>query len=183
MSAVILRQREAEPAAYPAAPTGLSTAAAALAPALVWQRLEAWIAYRWTERAVVWVIEGPGEFTPPLAPTEVDLAEVWSGADEWEEAELSASAAGGFWLPATGPYRFTARAGVGDSLEPPASVLEAYRRLAEYMAAPARAAGVTSEAVTVGGVTTRRSFSASWQANAIANCGAGDLLRPYRRAA
>ena len=46
--------------------SALSTAAAALDADMIWQRIEAYIAHRWTERDVTWIVEGPGEWHPPL---------------------------------------------------------------------------------------------------------------------
>ena len=64
----------------------------------------------------------------------------------------------------------------------PAAVDEAFRRLAEYMAAAKRGSpGTTRERVTAGSVTVDKSRSASWAAAAMANSGAGDLLRNFRR--
>ena len=34
---------------------------------MVWQRIESYVAYRWTPRAVTWIVEGCGEWYPPLA--------------------------------------------------------------------------------------------------------------------
>ncbi len=51
-----LKETEAIAAAYPATPAGLSTAAAALDPDVIWQRIESYIAHRWTARSVVWTV-------------------------------------------------------------------------------------------------------------------------------
>jgi len=185
MATVTLQQREALPASYPdlGSPSPLSPAAQALDPAEVWQRLEAYIAHRFTEREVVWVVEGPGEWHPPLRPAAITSTEVWSGADAWEEVGLPPAPLGGYFLPGTGPYRFVAEVGGGSPApEVPAALLGAFRRLAEYMAAPARTAGTTRESTSVGSLTVQRSYSASWQAEALLNSGAADLLRQYRRA-
>jgi len=179
MMATTIKQTEAAPAAYPLAPLGLSTAAAALARAVVWERIESYVAHRWAERDVEWVVEGPGEWHPRLAPATISTVEVWSAADAWETATLAASPLGGYCLPCTGPYRFTATVG-GDDV--PATVNEAYKRLAEYLAPKRGAAGATSERISVEGISSRQvDRSAAWMANAMANSGAGDLLRPYRK--
>ncbi len=34
----------------------------------VWQRIESYIAHRFTPRAVIWTVEGEGDWTPPLTP-------------------------------------------------------------------------------------------------------------------
>jgi hypothetical protein len=175
--ATTLKQEEAVPASYPEAPTGLSTEAAALDADFIWQRIEAYTTRRYTERAVVWVVEGCGEWLPPLAPAIISTTEVWSRAGLWETAYLAASPLGGFILPATGPYRFVASVGVGDM---PASVAEAYRRLAEYFAVVATNAvpGVRQDATEGIGSAT---YDAGAVAKAMERSGAGDLLRPYRR--
>lgn len=177
----IIQQTESLPDEYPTAPSGLSEAAAALV-VVAWQRIEPYIAYRWSPRAVSWIVEGPGEWYPPLKPATISTVEIWSGADEWESAALDASPLGGYWLPATGPYRFSATAGTSDA-DPPATVQEAVKRLAEYLAADPGAPGATSERVDIPGVINEEvSRVASWRARAMQNSGAADLLRTYRRA-
>lgn len=179
--AVTLKQTESVPESYPAIPDSpsiLSDAAAALDPAIVWQRIESYVARRWTARQVEWLVEGPGEFCPPLAPAEITMIEIWSGAHEWEMVDLVA-APFGYWLPASGPYRFTAT--VGSDSEAPAKVLEAFRRLAEYMATKPGAAGVSHEQISAGTVSRSTTRSSSWAAEAMQNSGAADLLRDIRR--
>lgn len=176
-----IKQTEATPSAYPDPPAGLSAAAATLNPAVVWQRLEHYCAFRWGERSVTWIVEGPGEWIPPLAPATVGTVEVWR--DEWEMAEVSASPSGGYVLPGCGPYRFVATVGTAAEDGAPAAVLEAWRRLAEYMIAKPGKPGATSERITAGSVGIAHNRSASWLAQAVENSGAGDLLRAYRRAA
>ncbi|MBM3655206.1 MAG: hypothetical protein FJX06_20865 [Alphaproteobacteria bacterium] len=177
--ATTLRQEEAAPPSYPAAPPGLSTEAMALDADVVWQRIESYIASRYTARNVTWTVEGCGEWLPPLTPATISTTEVWSRAGVWETAYLAASPLGGFILPATGPYRFMASVGGGNV---PAAIEEAYRRLAEYFAAVATNAspGVRQDATEgIGSVT----YDAGAVAKAMERSGAGDLLRPYRRAA
>lgn len=175
--ATTIQQIESEPAEYPDAPSGLSTAGAALASAIVWDRLESWCAHRWAERPVTWVVEGPGEWVPPLTPTTISTVKVWSRAGEWETVTLTASPLGGYCLPCSGPYQFTATVGAA---EVPPTVNEAYRRLAEYMAAKPGKPGATSESVTAGSISIASRRSESWLAGAMANSGAADLLRAYR---
>lgn len=177
MTATTIKQTEAVPSAYPAAPDGLSTAAAALDADMIWQRIESYVAHRWTSRAVVWTVEGCGEWQPPLTPATITTVEIWQGG-AWETVALPPSPMGGYCLPG-GTYRFTGTVGSGTV---PAAVNEAFRRLAEYMAAKQGAPGTTRERVTAGSVTVDKSRSASWAAQAMQNSGAGDLLRPYRRA-
>lgn len=177
MAATTLSQVEAAPDSYPAAPDTLTAAAAALPAAMVWQRIEAYIAHRWTARDVEWIVEGPGHWRPPLAPATVSTVEVWSSADEWEAVTLRPSPLGGYYLPATGPYRFAASVGGGDV---PENVTEAFRRLAEYMAAKPGKAGARSESIAAGSINISHSRSPSWLAQAMQNSGAGDLLRGLR---
>ncbi|MDX1240571.1 hypothetical protein GOL95_11025 [Sinorhizobium medicae] len=175
--ATTIKQQEAIPASYPATPSGLSTAAAALDPEMIWQRIEAYTAWRYTSRAVTWIVEGCGDWSPPLAPATIATVEVWR-ADAWESVALSPSPLGGYSLPG-GTYRFVGTVGNGDV---PAAVDEAFRRLAEYMAAAKKGSpGATRERVTAGSITVDKSRSASWAAQAMSNSGAGDLLRSYRR--
>ena len=69
--AVTIKQTEATPDAYADAPSGLSAAAAALSKDMIWARLEAYTAWRWSARGVVWIVEGPGEWVPPLKPATI----------------------------------------------------------------------------------------------------------------
>ena len=60
----IVEQIEAVPAAYPMAEPMLTPEAAAkiakVDGAVIWSRIEAYTAHRWTPREVVWIVEGPG---------------------------------------------------------------------------------------------------------------------------
>ncbi|MDP2376095.1 hypothetical protein [Reyranella sp.] len=175
-----ISQTEAIPATYPASPAGLSAAAAALSAPMLWQRLEGYVAHRWTSRAIVWVAEGPGDWQPPLKPATISTVERWTG-EAWEATtDLLPSALGGYQLPGCGPYRFTGTVGSGT---PPATVLEAFRRLAEYMATTDEKPGARSFSETVPDVYTGAvERSPAWMAQALVNSGAADLLRRYRRA-
>lgn len=178
MTATTIRQSEALPDEYPAAPAGLSVAAKALDRDLIWQRIEGYTAYRFTPRSVMWIVVGGGEWEPPLTPATVATSEFWTGG-AWETATPDPSPLGGFLLRGYGPYRFTGTVGGGDV---PAAILEAYRRLAEYMAAKPGTAGASSEFRTIPGVMTSKTIrSESWMALALQNSGAADLLRPYRK--
>ncbi|RWA76670.1 MAG: hypothetical protein EOQ28_03010 [Mesorhizobium sp.] len=182
MTATTIKQTESRPASYPLGPVGLTPAAEALDEEMIWQRIEAYVAYRWTERAVTWIVEGCGEWHPPLTPATIDTVELWQ-ADAWQAVTLSPSPLGGYCLPG-GTYRFTGSVGSTDS--PPIApeiVDEAFRRLAEFMAATLKGTpGLTAERVTAGSVTVEKTRSASWASEAMSNSGAGDLLRSYRRA-
>lgn len=180
--AVTLKQDEAVPASYPATPSGLSTAAAALSPVLIWQRIEAYIGVRWTARAVIWTAEGPGDWTPPLTPATFTAWEKWTGT-AWLAYTPDASPYGGYALAEEGPYRFTATVGSGTV---PVAVNEAFKRLAEYICNTMASApsGAHAYSLNLGGDLVR-SFdrNSDWLAMAIINSGAADLLRPYRRLA
>ncbi|MEO4043950.1 hypothetical protein AAFN47_20315 [Hoeflea sp. CAU 1731] len=175
-----IKQTEAIPDEYPdlGSPSPLSNAAQALDQEALWQRLESFVAYRWTERDVEWIVEGCGEWVPPLQPATISAVERWTSNNSWEAITPDASPRGGYCLPG-GTYRFTASVGGGTV---PAAVLEAFRRLAEYTAArPMSQAGIASESVTAGSVSISRRMSPSAIGEGMANSGAGDLLRRYRR--
>lgn len=178
MTATTIKQDEAIPASYPATPSGLSAAAAAILPAIIWQRIEAYTARRYAARAVTWVVEGAGDWAPPLAPATVSATEVWTG-QAWEAVTLNPSPLGGYVLPGCGPYRFTASVGGGTA---PAAVNEAYRRLAEYFASVSQLANAGVRQENVDGVGSIE-YDLAGVARAMERSGAGDLLRSYRRAA
>lgn len=174
----LVKQSEAIPASYPPRPSGLSDAADALDPATLWARIESYIAHRFTAREVVWTLEGCGDWSPPLTPATVTAVERWNG-EAWETYTLPAGPYG-YSAGAEGTYRVTADVGGGSVSAP---VLEAYRRLAEYIADGTDRAGASEYSVNMGG-TIMESYkrSATWAARAIELSGAADLLRPYRRA-
>lgn len=173
---ILLKQIETPPIAYKAV-TGLSTAAAALDAGVVWQRIENWIAYRWTKRPVTWIVEGCGLFVPPLA--DWSITGIDKAGQEWEEADLGYGVTG-IWLEGE-TYRVRAQVGSDDDL--PAPVAEAYRRLAEYMAeVDCMPAGVTRVSESVGQLTSSMTRAATSKAQALQMSGAADLLRPWRTA-
>lgn len=183
--AATLKQVEGNPTAWPAAPAGLSAKAAALDPVPIWRRLESFCAWRWGARSVTWTVEGPGVWTPPLAPAQLNTPQVWTG-DAWANTILPPSPLGGYELASEGPYLITATVGAGTV---PADVQEAFRRLAEYVAdagAPSMVngrAGASSASYEIGdGLKVSFDRSPAWLAKALHNSGAADLLRPYRRA-
>ncbi len=180
MNATTLQQAEGEPGEYPLTYPGidLSEAAQALDPGMIWARLESYIVWRYSPRAVEWVVEGPGTWSPPLKPATIDTVEKWDGA-AWQEVTLDPAPIG--YCLADGTYRITAIVGEEDA-EVPAVVVAAYQRLAEYMSAKVGKAGASSESVQAGSVTISHQRSASWMAKAIDNSGAADLLRQFRRA-
>jgi hypothetical protein len=175
----VIQQNETAPAAYPDSPAGVPASLTTPQLKSLWQRIEAYTAYRYTSRAVVWVVEGPDEWHAPLSPASISTVEVWSRADVWETATLTASPLGGYRLPCTGPYRFTGTVG-GGSPTVPEAVYEAYRRLAVYAASAPGKAGATRERIRAGSIDMWTDRSASWMANALQNSGAADLLRGYR---
>ena len=163
-----LTQDEAAPAAPPV-PGGDGGDPAA------WSRIESYITHRWPARAVVWHVRGPGVWVPPLRPVTALTAEIWNGGG-WIDATVDAAPLG--WeMTLEGPYRVTAT--VGDDTDPPADVLEAYRRLSTY-SAEAQRAGVSRHSLEVGGVGVETERDPRWLAKAMQLSGAGDLLRPYR---
>lgn len=175
----VLKQFEEIPAQYPAVPSTLSVAAAALDSAMIWARIEDYIAHRFTEREVVWTLLGNGgdQFHPRLAPVVSSEAHFWTGA-AWESVTLLQGPLG-LCLPASGTYRITAQVGAGFV---PAPVSEAFRRLAEYLAADPGTAGATSTSVSIGPIEESLNRSPAWVARAMQYSGAADLLRTYRRA-
>lgn len=178
------KQVEAIPASYPTVTPYPHTnfddvlvEDAVLDAALIWQRLESWMAYRWGVREVVWTVEGEGEWTPPLTPATVTAAQVWE-IGGWVSVTLT-DGPYGLCLAGDGPYRITAN--VGSAETPPEAVQEAWRRLHEYSRGVAeqwRAGTAIHETPGDFGSTAVR----GWAAKAIHLSGAGDLLRPYRRA-
>lgn len=178
--AVTLKEAEATPESYPEAPEGLSAAAAAVSADAIWQRLEAYCRARWTVREVVWMVEGQGTWEAPLLPATLNTVEVWEGG-VWAECTPAVSPWGGYELPGDGPYRVTADVGGG---EVPAAVMEAFRRLAEYLADTPDRAGVSRYSVSMGGaVEESYDRNPAWAGRALEYSGAADLLRPYKRRA
>lgn len=173
---MLLDQDESLPASYPTV-SGLSDDADALDADALWQRIEGYIAQRWGERSVVWIVEGPGMFLPPLRPYTVDTVEEWMGS-EYETVTLDAAPLG---LPLQcATYRITAT--VGSSDDPPAAVTEAFIRLAEYLADDADMGRVTNgvEVQLGSGLHYRGERPVAWLPKALFHSGAADLLRAYR---
>lgn len=173
--AATLKEVEAIPASYPAV-TGLSTAAAALDADALWQRVEAYCRVRFTEREVIWTVEGPGLWEAPLSPATISTVGVWEGG-AWQAVTLSEGPYG-YDLPGDGPYRITANVGAGSV---PAAVSEAFRRLAEYLADKPDRAGASSYSIDFGELKESYDRTPAWVAKALQLSGAADLLRPYKR--
>ena len=175
--AVTLKQVE-DVGAYPATPEGLSERAQSLDPNMIWQRIEAYTAHRYTARPVSWIIEGPGEWVPPLAPATVTAVEMFC-AGAWEPVTLDETALGGFYVPADASFRVQADVGGGDV---PPAVQEAFRRLAEYSADEPDRAGASSYSVNMGAaIEESYQRNPAYMARALQQSGAADLLRQYRR--
>ena len=103
----VLEQDEELPDSYPVPSFPVRPAI----PDQVWQRIESYIAWRFTERTVVWIVEGCGEFRVPLKPATMTTIEIWDDvAKAWDDITANAEVSPrGYWLPGRGPYRFTAR--------------------------------------------------------------------------
>ncbi|WP_128910776.1 hypothetical protein [Tropicibacter alexandrii] len=173
-----IKQTEALPASYPEiAPRWVSGQLTGTDfepdPAQLWQQIERHVAHRWTAREVVWIVEGEGDWRPPLTPATIATVEVWEN-QSWTETTPPPSPFGGYALPSDGPYRITASVGSGT---PPADVVEAFRRLHEY------SRGIVdsfkNEPAFTGG---EEGIPRAWAAKALHLSGAADLLRNYRRA-
>lgn len=140
----------------------------------LWQRIEAYVSHRWTEREVVWIVQGSGEWVPPLIPATITAVETWRD-NAWIATTPNASPLGGYDFAGDGPYRVTASVGSGT---PPAAVQEAFRRLHEY------SRGIVdsfkNEPAMMG--DSENGVMSAWAARALQLSGAADLLRPYRRA-
>ena len=173
----LLSEVEGEPASWPAVaerfpnrPTDDDNPD--IPAAVTWRRLEAWIAWRWPARSVVWIVEGPGVFAPRLQPFTLAATEVWTDG-AWRAVTLEAAPLG--YALEAGQYRLTGTA--GDDADPPEAVLEAWKRLHEYGLGVARS--WWTEAATYR--TGETQAPAGWAAKAIHLSGAADLLRPWRR--
>lgn len=146
-------------------------------PKWAWQRVESWINHRWIARGVVWVVEGPGEWVPPLQPATITTTLRWiDGA--WEGVTPSPPPFGGFCLDEC-TYRIEAT--VGDDSTPPEAVSEALRRLVDFAAESEASAPYSRTRIDVGEVTEEREMLPLNFARGLTQSGAADLLRPWRR--
>lgn len=178
----LIKETEAIPTSYPAVTPYPHTnfdvplvQDAQIDPALIWQRIEAYIAHRWTEREVIWIIgaDAGEEWTPRLTPVNSHTAERWDGS-AWQEVTLL-DGPEGLCMPSGGRYRITASVGTGT---PPEAVQEAFRRLHEY----ARGIAESWRNETAEYRSDTSKAPAGWAGKAIQLSGAADLLRKYRRA-
>ena len=149
---------------------------------MIWQRIEAYTAGRYTLRDVTWLVEGKGHWDFPLKPATLTSAEQWTG-EAWESVTLSPGPYG-YCLPEMGPYRIVASVGGGNV---PEMVQQAFKRLAEYLA-PGQPdnilfgrPGASSHTGKVGEMEESYERSPAWQAKAMQYSGAADLLRTFRR--
>jgi len=175
MTVATIKITEGEFSGKRAAPWRLSAEANNVGPEPIWQRIEDWTAYRWGVRSVTYIAEGTGDWRPPLSPTTISTVEVWQD-NAWTAVTLDPSPLGGFVL-AGQSYRFTGT--VGDTAGPPAAVMTAFGRLAEYFAVVAG----DLEPNIISGTDGDYSFEKAqptWAAKSIQLSGAADLLRKYR---
>lgn len=144
-----------------------------------WLRIEEWTAYRWAARNVVFIVDGAGEWTPPLSPFTLSTAESWQD-DAWTPATLRPTALGGFVFDECKTWRVTGV--LGSTAAPPENVMEAVRRLARYFSE------TENSRATDGGLRridrhekTSVELQTGWSAKAMQYSGAADLLRSYRK--
>lgn len=135
---------------------------------VVWRMIERWCTTRWPSRAVVYFVEGPGEWGPRLSPYTATATERWTGTD-WEAVTLRPSPLCGYDLDGE-HYRITGTAGDGSAV--PEDVQEAWRRLHSYILGNSSAH--LDELGDPEGAPAGKALRYS---------GAADLLRPYRRLA
>ena len=164
-----VNQQEAIPEAYPTEGDDA-----------IWQRIEGWCAQRWTPRQVVWIVDGPGAWKPPLAPYNITSTEIWQDG-EYQAVTLEASPMGGLYLSRYGPYRLTATVGADNPA--PAIVMQAFQRLKGFAEADhGGLPGASSYGVTTGQISENFRRNPAFMARALEMSGAADLLRGYRRA-
>ncbi len=169
----LLQRTEAIPDAYPDTPANLTNAS------LAWARVEAYIAHRWSPRAVSWIVQGLGDWAPDLTPVTIASVEVWSNS-AWSAVSLDASWSGGYVLEGC-IYRLTGTAGDTSPNDVPAEVQEAVKRLDAYLAEAVERHGAGRYEVDLGKLRESFDRAPAWQAKALQLSGAADLLRPYRR--
>ena len=152
----------------------------------LWRRIEQYIVWRWGERTVEWIIQGQGLFMPPLKPVTITVIERFN---DYGCPAYPASA----WIPQTPmrtpfgvnlqlPAFYRIQGTAGQNVPPPDDVLEAYTRLAEYVASVKDdgRVGATSVTDTVPGVTLTVHRPVQSLSRALEYSGAADLLKAYR---
>lgn len=167
-----LQQIEAIPETYPAV-DGVTGDALAVA----WQRIEQYIKVRFSEREIVWIVQGDTSrvWYPPIGPvTDID-GEIIDG-----EIAFDLTACGtGYWLP-NGLVKLTATVGAGPV--PPIVAMAVKRLAAFYSAEIAAPGGVRSYSLSVGDMSESMVLPPDRLAKALQDSGAADLLRGYRKA-
>ncbi len=176
-----IKQVEGIPAAYPATPSGLTDKAAALDANMIWQRIEAYTAHRFSVRDVLWLIEAQAgdQWEVPLTPLIASSAERWW--DEWTAVDLLPGPLG-LCFPSSGMFQITGQVGAGPV---PAAVQQAFVRLAEYYAggrSTVNEPGAANFDFKMDEIEWSVQRNPAHIARAMQNSGAADLLRPYRRA-
>jgi len=143
----------------------------------LWRRIEQYIVWRWGERPVEWLIRGPGLFLPPLKPVNVTAIDRYSAGQWLPQGQIPTP----FGVD-TPPGYYRIRGVAGKNETPPADVLEAYTRMAEYTTSVKEdgRVGAMSVSDSVGGVTLTVRRSVQAMARALEYSGAADLLKAYR---
>ena len=179
--ATTIRVTESAPSAYPEVER-LPDAISAADPAAVWQRIEAYIAWRWNTRPAIFTVEGPGEWTPPLQPAAITRVDLWID-DAWVQVSPRPTPLGGIFLDQVAVYRIEAT--VGEDAPPPGAVKEAFRRLLTFSSGVLAFEGISGAVTSRSekGLVSERSveLTSGWAAKALQLSGAADLLRPWRR--
>jgi hypothetical protein len=156
---------------YPDAPSGLSDAAAAIPAAVIWDRIEAYCNFRWSETVTEFIVDPPCEieWQPPYLPFTIDTVN-------------GEAATPGTFGAVTLSEKSKVVCTIGGAT-PNETVNSAYRRLAEYVAAMDDAPkGVTRYSIGIGDLSESWSRRADHMARAMDNSGAADLLRKFRKA-
>lgn len=156
-------------------PESLSEKAMQIAPFAIWSRIEGWTGYRWAIRNFEALVEGPGDWHPPVGPYDIQSQEYF--LDGWQSLPLVAAPIG----IELGHAKWRIKGTVGSNMMATLDVLEAYRRLAEYLAEIGNDFDKTSVTYDVGSLKYSYRRDRNALSNALGNCAAADLLRPYRR--
>jgi hypothetical protein len=80
MTATLIKEIEGAPTNLLAWPGAWAPADNLDAERAAWARIEAYTAVRYTSRTIVWVVEGPGDWEPPLRPATITTTERWTGS-------------------------------------------------------------------------------------------------------
>jgi len=138
---------------------------------VIWDRLESFCNFRWSETVMEFVVNPPCEiqWQPPYEPFLImEVNGEPAEPDEYGAVKIR--------------DKSIIRATIGGAV-PSATVLKAYQRLADYFAAENEApAGVQRYSVTIGDISETYSMRSDHLSRAMQNSGAADLLRKYRKA-